>query len=538
MRIFCFLLLIFLSASLFGQSIQELEEQLNAATTSNERMQLNYQIGEAYLNSNVRQKGNEALPYAKTAHNLARDNGNNGLAAQSAYLLGRIYEVNRNERNQEVWFRTAESYAKRANDLDLIVKSVIKRGELASRDRNYRRAAQIYEEAFNFFSAQGTSISELARQYEMEKAKLEAQKQQLEADRTALAEEITTLRLEKGQLLEDKTELEETQEVLIQEKEKVEEEIVNKEEELETVEAAKQEAEQLAEQRQEVVELLSRDTLEQRYRRMQAENAAQEAQARATQIRDLSIIIIIIATFLVLFFLNRFLSKRRAARVLEEKNTIIESERKRSDDLLLNILPVQIADELKTTGKAKARRFEKVSVLFSDFRNFTNMAEEMSPEELVEQLDLAFKGFDRIIGDYPEIDKIKTIGDAYMCASGLNQNATPNSLVKAALEMQAFLNRQALERQKLGKAYFEARIGIHTGPVVAGVVGSKKFAYDIWGDTVNTASRIETNSEVGKVNISETTYNLIKYDFNCTYRGRIQAKNKGEIEMYYVEGLR
>jgi class 3 adenylate cyclase len=243
-----------------------------------------------------------------------------------------------------------------------------------------------------------------------------------------------------------------------------------------------------------------------------------------------------ILLLLALLLYSRFRAKRRVAKTLEEKNQEIEEARQQSDELLLNILPGPIAEELKANGKAAARQFDEATVLFSDFQNFTLIAEQLSPEELVQELDKCFKGFDFIISQYPDIEKIKTIGDAYMCASGLNdRKALPNNLVKAALEMQAFLEEQKQERMRIGKPYFEARIGIHTGPVVAGVVGVKKFAYDIWGDTVNIAARVESKSQAGRVNISETTYGLIKYHFACEYRGKVEAKNKGMLDMYFVE---
>lgn len=238
---------------------------------------------------------------------------------------------------------------------------------------------------------------------------------------------------------------------------------------------------------------------------------------------------------LALLFYSRYRSKRKANRALEDKNKLIQQERERSEELLLNILPAPIATELKEKGKAKAQKFDEVTVLFSDFINFTNIAEQMEPEELVEELDKCFKAFDFIISQYLDIEKIKTIGDAYMCASGLNdRRSLPNGIIKAALEMQQFLDEQRAERSRIGKPYFQARIGIHTGSVVAGVVGVKKFAYDIWGDTVNTASRVESNGEAGRVNISETTYRLVKYKFECEYRGKVEAKNKGLIDMYFV----
>ncbi len=227
-----------------------------------------------------------------------------------------------------------------------------------------------------------------------------------------------------------------------------------------------------------------------------------------------------------------------AAVFLKQRNRI-SKEKQRSEDLLLNILPSETADELKATGAAKAKSFESVSVLFTDFKNFTRASELLSAEELVEEINFCYSEFDRIITKYG-IEKIKTIGDAYMCAGGLPVvNTThPIDVVKAGLEMVAFIENNKQERIAKNQPFFELRIGIHTGPVVAGIVGIKKFAYDIWGDTVNTASRMESSGETGRVNISGTTHDLVKSIFNCSYRGKIQAKNKGEIDMYFVDSIR
>lgn len=176
--------------------------------------------------------------------------------------------------------------------------------------------------------------------------------------------------------------------------------------------------------------------------------------------------------------------------------------------------------------------------MFIDFTGFTGVAEKLAPENLVEELDYCFSNFDQIVSQY-RIEKIKTVGDAYICASGLSDlNASPSDMVKAALEIQDFLLHHKAERQGLGLAYFEARVGIHTGPVVAGVVGKKKFAYDIWGDTVNIAARMEESCEPGRVNVSEDTHWLAKYEFEWQYRGKIAAKNKAAMDMYYVTGLK
>jgi adenylate cyclase len=216
----------------------------------------------------------------------------------------------------------------------------------------------------------------------------------------------------------------------------------------------------------------------------------------------------------------------------------IKKGKKRSDDLLLNILPAEIAEELKEKGSADAQLIDEVTVLFTDFKGFTSMSEKLSPKELVRDIHECFSAFDLIM-ERNRMEKIKTIGDSYMAAGGL---PTPNNThatdaVKAALEIRQFIDDGIARKIAMSAPYFEIRIGIHTGPVVAGIVGVKKFAYDIWGDTVNTASRMESSGVAGKVNISGSTYELVKDKFNCTYRGKVQAKNKGEVDMYFVESI-
>jgi class 3 adenylate cyclase len=222
---------------------------------------------------------------------------------------------------------------------------------------------------------------------------------------------------------------------------------------------------------------------------------------------------------------------------LQQKNVMITREKDRSENLLLNILPYETAQELKENGSAAAKFYDNVTVMFTDFKDFTSITEKMEPIELVAELDKCFKAFDSIM-DKHDIEKIKTIGDSYMAAVGLpvTDEAGVIRIVKAALDIQAFMLLYNAERTKYNQQVFDVRIGIHSGPAIAGIVGSKKFAYDIWGDTVNTASRMESSGETGKINISGTTHALIKDHFRCTYRGKIAAKNKGEIDMYFVEG--
>jgi class 3 adenylate cyclase len=213
----------------------------------------------------------------------------------------------------------------------------------------------------------------------------------------------------------------------------------------------------------------------------------------------------------------------------------IEKQKKRSDELLLNILPEQVAEELKERGEAEAKLIDKVTVLFTDFKGFTQLSEKMTPQVLVGQIHEYFSAFDSISVKYG-IEKIKTIGDAYMAAGGLPEtNQThAHDVIMAAMEINAYMIEQRRKREARGESFFEIRIGVHTGPVVAGIVGVKKFQYDIWGDTVNTASRMESAGEPGKINVSESTYMLIKDQFACEYRGEIDAKGKGKMKMYFV----
>lgn len=229
--------------------------------------------------------------------------------------------------------------------------------------------------------------------------------------------------------------------------------------------------------------------------------------------------------------------------ILRQRNHI-GREKARSEELLLNILPEEVAEELKEKGKAEAKHFDAVTILFTDFKGFTQLSEKVTPQQLVHDLNECFSAFDRICGKYG-VEKIKTIGDAYMAAGGI---PTPNSthatdIINAALEMRDFIAEGKAHKVAKGLPYFEIRIGIHTGPVVAGIVGVKKFQYDIWGDTVNTASRMESSGEVGMVNISEATYALVKDAatplcahpvFIFTPRGMVEAKGKGEMEMFFV----
>ncbi|MBK8567050.1 MAG: hypothetical protein IPN76_27905 [Saprospiraceae bacterium] len=535
----------------FGQSFEQLEQQLKAASTPKEKMTLNYQLATEYLKKDAK----KAADYAKAAHQKAVELKNNGMAAEASYLVARAYARTNDDRNEDIWLGTSTKFAMQANDADLIIRTVDQRSRLLKKEGNERKALQVVQEAFDYFSKKGgKGISEMQAQYEVLKNQLEREKSQLEGEMRLLEREKKQLEGEIGVvkrdkevvsterdiLKEDKTLLTERQRELESEKQMVEAEVSKKEERIQAVSSERAKALYLAEVSRRLVDSLEArqalDSLALQQKDLALENA-ELAQERGKYIIYLLGIAAIFTILLAIAFFLRYQAKKKSSNQLAKQNKIIEEERQRSDELLYNIMPVEVAKELKEKGSATARQFPEATILFTDFKNFTTIAETLTPTQLVNELNECFRAFDHIISQHTGIEKIKTIGDAYLCASGLVGHKTvPKGIVQAALDMQEFLDDHKAEKMRKGLPYFEARIGLHTGPIVAGVVGFKKFAYDIWGDTVNIAARMEQQCEPGRVNISETTYGLVKYDFNCQSRGKIPVKNKGEMEMYYVKG--
>lgn len=340
-------------------------------------------------------------------------------------------------------------------------------------------------------------------------------------------------------------------------------------EEAAKAEAAQAEAERLIAEQKALKEKAESDSLraqaekkalEDKAREQEAKRKEAEAEAQAARQRTFFITVGVVAAsilgFLLIYLLiigqkNRRLRsqnqqiKEQNEEINSQKEEIIaqrdaiDKQRQKADELLLNILPLSVARELKETSKVTPKSYQMVSVLFTDFKGFTNISSDMTPEQVIAELDNCFRAFERITKAH-KLEKIKTIGDAYMCAGGIPEENQTNAIdaVKAGLEIQAFMNQLKAEKIAQGKPTWEIRLGINTGPLVAGVIGEQKYAYDIWGDTVNVASRMESSGEVGKVNISGFTYELIKNHFDCTYRGKIDAKNKGKVDMYFVNSIK
>jgi class 3 adenylate cyclase len=243
--------------------------------------------------------------------------------------------------------------------------------------------------------------------------------------------------------------------------------------------------------------------------------------------------LLLIVSSLIFFFLYNI---KKHNKLLHDKNLQIEQEKNRSEELLLNILPKEVAEELKATGKVKAQQFDDTSIIFTDFVNFSNISNHLTPQELVNDLDYCFGKFDAIIEKY-NVEKIKTIGDAYMCISGVPTPMENHAelAIMAAIDFLKFMKEWNINRKNKKQIEFNIRIGVHSGPVCAGVVGTKKFIFDVWGDAVNIAARMESSAHPNSINISENTYNKVKATFNFKHRGVVAIKNMGEVDMYYLE---
>lgn len=393
------------------------------------------------------------------------------------------------------------------------------------------RVEQIEKQLRLIWAANDLETANLAREraaLEAERAQIEAQQERdarrIKEDELKISRQQSELRL--LQLNEEKLNLENKQKEL---------EIAQRDNDLKEL-ALEKERLLVAKNEKEISYLAKQKELEEQWRK----NEKLEFQNKLRMIFGALLFILII----LIGILIAYRQLRRRKKQIEEQNVIIaeskreiEIQKEKSDGLLLNILPISIAEELKRNGVAKPKLYEDISVGFTDFSGFTMISEKLSPEELVQKLDAMFLEFDRIIEKY-ELQRIKTIGDAYMFAAGLPNEMEDHAerSVHAAIEMRNFIDSFNAQLPA-GAPTWNIRIGIHSGPVVAGVIGIKKFAYDIWGDTVNTAARMESSGEVGKVNISGSTYMKIRNTFNTVHRGKVHAKNKGDIDMYFVEPL-
>lgn len=518
-----------------AQSVSELEAKYNKSGSKSERMNLAYQIAEKSLSASNAKKASD---FANRASQLATEIGDKRREADATFLSAEAEYRLRNFKEASSRFMHSWNAARNYGLRDVALSSTEKLQDIALKQNDYREALKWSRETVNYLKDSGGGV----RGGGDAQRRLENQLATAEANNRALREQLAQI-TGQTQVLETtyQSQLKEVQE-------KSKQEITEKDQTITQIEQARQRLDSLASSKSRMVETLTKEQMADAIVRAQQEKELQlqktlvaEAELGKQQSENMRNLLGLVAAFVLvmaMLFYFRFRAKRRAANELAEKNALVEAEKKRSDNLLLNILPPAIAQELKTRNKVAARKYDQATVMFIDFTGFTQVAERLSPEMLVEELDYCFSNFDRIISQY-RIEKIKTIGDAYLCASGLSDmNASPSDIIRAALEIQDFLLALKAERMDRSMPYFEARVGIHIGPVVAGVVGAKKFAYDIWGDTVNVAARFEEACEPGRVNVSENVYDFARYEFEWNYRGKIAAKNKGAMDMYYVTAVK
>lgn len=534
------------------QAAIQLERAAQQATDRKEAMNLYYQSAEKYLAT----KPEKAALVAHQSYLIAIEIKDNIMAARAAFVNGEGYARQNKYADAKFRYGRGKDAAIDAKDADYAIKCLDKMAAMARYEGNTREADSYKQQAADIRRrlAEGGATAATStnngpaptvnRPPPVNQAELNAVKEQYRVWfenqtqlRKKLESDVSLLKGEREALNSTMVALRQKEQQLSGMAQEAKQTIEQQKGILATVSMEKEALDRIAIRKQKLVEALKNENMLDSIAYAQDHQEQEYKLQSAKNFRNVLLLVLGFALVIVGLIYRRFLENSKQRRILQEKNHQIEDERQRSDELLLNILPAAIATELKMDGKAKARRYEQACVLFVDFYSFTKISEQLTPEELVDELDTYFKAFDFIIGQY-KLEKIKTIGDAYMVASGLSDRITsPLSIVKAALEMQEFLSDMRDEKSKENKPFFEARMGIQMGPVVAGVVGVKKFAYDIWGDTVNTAARMQSASEPGRINVTERVYNEIRYTFNCTYRGKFPAKNKADIDMYYVDSV-
>ncbi len=547
----------------------EKAEALNQETNSLDESIIYTNLGIAYQNSGDLQK---AIEQFTKARQLLFKSKNKERFAQLTHLMSSVYYKNNDLFNAQTFNDEAINTALRNQNKRVLSESYFIGASIHQDLYDYEKALTYYKQ--HLALRDSFLLEERLKQQALLQQQYLLERAEKEIKILISNQEIQTLNLNQLSLEKDKLELSES--ALRLEGEKRESELVLLKQEQEIREASLKNKElealktqqtlllttqQLSSEKQdrEIAELnrkeaeqslaLANKTAEEKERLKEIDllNKDKQLLTRKQEIAQLEIDkqsafkqlaygFGVLGTVILGLIFAGLLFARRSNKNLEQKNLEIEKERSKSDALLLNILPTETANELKEVGIATPKKYELVSVLFTDFSGFTAITKNMSPEQLIKELNECFIAFDEIAEQFG-LEKIKTIGDAYMCAGGLPvaNKTNPIDVVKAAKEMSNFMNRRLSFKQAKKENYWNMRIGIHSGEVIAGVVGKKKFAYDIWGDTVNIASRMESSGKEGSINISSTTYAYIKDHFKCTYRGAIEIKNGGKVEMYFVD---
>lgn len=523
MRKILLLLFIFIINNTYSQTAQALRAKIASAPNDSVKIENMVLLADLYLQRQEVTNRIEAKNLMQEALSIA----NNPYTTSLTYImLAKISEAEGNQKEAKANLSLAEKQSKK---LGITPDKLMQL-------RSLKMAYQKSEEA-NAKSKQ--EIERAKQEFERDKEKYEQDKNQILEDRNKILSDKNKILSDKNKILSDK-------ERLLLEKDVITKTISEKEKELELQKSTIKEFSTLTEiQKAQLLnqeleiknEKLHAASITDSLKIIQQQKSIQEI--RAKQQKNMAVISGIaagLAIIICIVLLSLVKKIKRNNKEISLKSTLLEAEKRKSDSLLLNILPEELTQELMLKNSVEAKNFDAVTVLFTDFVGFTSIAEKLTPGSLVAELDYYFKSFDAIIDKY-KIEKIKTIGDAYFVVSGLpiiNDNH-PVQIINAAFEILLFVEQEKVTRIANNVPYFDIRIGINTGPVVAGIVGNKKFAYDIWGDTVNTGSRMEQNAETNTINISAATFQKIKNIFPTIYRGSLPVKNKGSIDMYFID---
>jgi class 3 adenylate cyclase len=530
-----------LNQLLFGQNLSELQNILEEAQTTEEKISGNFDLGKALL---PRDAESSAM-HSGEAFKLASQIGANASAAKAAFQAAEAYTRMRNRAQERFWFNQSLIFAKRAGDSELVLRSASRLSALEGNSGSYQQAFQILDDTFDYLEDQasstpsGSSEAALRRNFAQEQ-----EIQQLKNQVRSLRREIRSLRAKAGEegpeeestFESDESDLEGDANLFIPG------ELMA----FDTIPVPAGLSPELADEAERLSKIRSPE-----YKQLTKVALAQEAvvqEARANlgtggfplpmeEIQLLMVgatIVLVLLALVALILISRF---RKFRKQIASKDRQIEEEKIRSEELLLQILPAELASDFSPNGKPYSKSYPEASILRCHFSNLDQLSMRLQPDQLVGEIDTCFRSFDLILSQYPELEKIKTSGGTYLCASGLTDKKTlPNDLIRAALEMQAFLDEHKEEKGRLGLPSIEARIGIHTGPVIAGVVGMNKFGFDLWGEAVDTALQVESRGRTGQVNISESTYGMVRYRFDCSFQGRVNSREKGSLDTYSVQG--
>lgn len=536
------LALLWLIPSVSGQSLSELQQMLDEATTPEDEMFANLRLGEALLERDAE----SSVIHSKDAYKIASQANNLEISAESSLLTAKGYGRLGDLAQEQNWYELALSFARRSQQ-ENISKEALDRLQILEK-----------ELANQPKPAPATALNEAGRESKPTKGEtqraeyLKQQISQLERRRNRLRYEVRKLEQQRkeinGNLASDLSSLPDLDDSelaleplpafddMIMFDQAVLDSLVRKNSESPEQAAAASEmvAARVAKFQLQSREEIASQAILQETRANMAQGIFQKERQQILLLA--SGIVLVFLALLALLSFSRFRSNLKAKKQLHIKDQVIEEEMLRSTELMEQIMPAAFARELDENGVAPVRTFEDASILYSEFANFQQVAQQLNPEELVEELDTCFKAIDIILDQYEGVEKIKTMGGSFLCASGLSDQKTlPNTIIQASLEIGEFMEEYKQEKLRSGKPFFEIRMGIHTGPVVAGVVGGPKYAFDLWGTSVDTAKRVESQARFGKVNISEATYRLVKYQFDCSFRGTVNGLPNGAVETYSVE---